>query len=323
MKTAISRSLEMFIAGTLMVGSMVAVGAEVTKDGLQVTVAPEKKAFGTQEPVVLDVTFKNVSDEAFQVYDANYWAQQPGPTWSFTVKDIDSGKIYRPAPLLMRTNVLRIPTPVMLESGASHQTRVSFSARPEWLEVGAGAQASNKKKAGDALNVEVQGAGTRAGQDAPRQIKIAPGVKRGAAERVKLGPGTYELKLTLHLMEVPEQAARKLPAAAMPEKNDAPFWTGKIDLPAVKFEMSENQYRMDPERAAKSEVVVAGRMHQLKTLKEEKKIEGTVRVLSRLKGEGIEKGGDINIRLTKKQNRDKGLIWYLVKGEGDFYTPVE
>jgi hypothetical protein len=225
----------------------------------------------------------------------------------------------------VRTHVLRIPAPVVLEPEGEHQAKVSFSAGAEWIEAKSGAKTLKGEADGGSVKLEIQGAREPIAKQAPQQIKIAPGGKLAGGERTKLGPGKYEFHLTLTLVELSKDAIsrHKLPAAAMPEPSDAPFWTGKIELAPLPFELSDAQYAMDPDRAAEADWVIVGRMYRMKMLQKQEMFEGVVRVLSTLKGEGIKEGADINVRLTKEQNRDKGMLWYLVKGEDGFYVPAE
>ncbi len=181
------------VEGKLAVGT-------VTERGLCVAVKPTKEAFAATEPLTFDVTLTNVSEKAFQLFDATYWLYEvnSGGSWACILKDAATGKEYRPT-AVVRPLMERITAPVALEPGKSRDVKMDLTRALSYPP-----------------------AGENAGfQPAP----VGPGPRlRGTP----LPPATYKLGLTLTFI--------KSAGFVVDEKPDAmPFWLGTVKVETVPF----------------------------------------------------------------------------------------
>lgn len=173
----------------------------VTERGLSVTVKPAKDSFAADEAIAFDVTFKNVSEKMFQLFDATYWVfhVNSGGTWACVLKDTASGKEYRPT-VVMRPMLERMAAPVRLDPGQSCDTKMELTTALSYLPVG---------KDGE--------------------VQPAPAKPRPILRAVPLPPGTYQLLLALTFIKGAGMMVDEDPDAT-------PFWLGTVKTETEAFQ---------------------------------------------------------------------------------------
>ncbi len=175
----------------------------VTERGLCVTVKPTKEAFAADEPISFDVTLTNVSEKAFQLFDATYWMYEvnSGGSWACILVDMSNGKEFQPT-VVMRPAMERIAAPVTLEPGRPHNVKMDLTSALSYMPVG--------EKPG--LQVAPIGPG--------RRLRGTP-----------LPPAAYKLVLTLNFV--------RQDAPALTEKPDTtPFWLGTVKVETAPFKFA-------------------------------------------------------------------------------------
>lgn len=167
----------------------------VVEDGLSVSVKPGKAVFAQGEPITLDVTFKNVGNEALALAGSRLLRWSPSPGFQFIVTDTASKK---QQVLREGTNPM-IGAPVRLESKtlAAGQTLVVCASIDRWSLF---ADAPPKRKAGGRktpkyLGPNVLAPGTYTitvrctlGEGLPKTRKFWTGQIEANAVSVKVGP---------------------------------------------------------------------------------------------------------------------------------------
>lgn len=295
---------------------------QTEQDGLEVALSVAKPKLGRNEPWIFTVRYTNRSGAVFKLYEPAYWPQQ-APSYHFRIEEPATGKVRTLAPMTMRTNVHKVPMPTVIAAGASFESRLTFGQHSRWVVRGERPRPNTGPTAtGRPVKPEPAPKVPDQATDEPAQGAPVPKVKlqlpdnilpRGAGD--PLPPGTYRLHLKLRFFEAPPSAVR-LPANE--EAQDVDYWKGTIELPPLEFVIAEEEYTIDPLFGAQSDLVILGQLASLNM--RQGVMEGKLRVVKLLQGEGVKEGDILPLRGQAARLRlVQTSPLYLVRNDDDTY----
>ena len=183
----------------------------VVKNGLSVSVRATKTVTPCREPIVLDVTLKNVSKQAFMLSGSDMLGWVPGGRLTFGVTAVASGKVQT---LHTGMNPM-ITAPVRLESKAlaPGKSVVVKAVITSWTWYEPAAPVARRK-----------------GRGRPVRKELGPDI---------LPPGRYRITVTAMLGRGPMGLRRRAGGGQAAEQT-TPFWTGEITSKPVEVRVGPN-----------------------------------------------------------------------------------
>jgi hypothetical protein len=257
------------------------------KDDLKVTINPTLEKSGQQQPHQFLITFTNTGSKAFSLYDTNYRGIR-SRGWDLKIKAKGEDRAYTIYNPPFRTMVEYIPNPTILKAGESFEQKVSISRVQKDAKMGnEGEAAKIRAKMGNKLKA-APNRNLRSGRKQPKAMTLPP--------------GTYELHLNIHLKAMSDEQLQNYKRSNKSRQKVPAFWSGKVDLPAVSFTVTENALETDKRLAEKADVIIKGRMYKMRNV-EDNMINATIRVREIIQQDGditIKKNSDINLTCPRK-----------------------